>query len=69
MAKNSIIEQWLETDVMDRVVDMIIYTGLKDLAEAVEHWPDEWMMYRNCVRDLNRVDWLTLKKQLRRVLK
>lgn len=69
MAENKILEEWLDTDIIDRVVDMIIYTGIKELSRSVDKWPNEWDMYRQCIDELCHLDWFSLKANVRRTLK
>ena len=65
---NNILDQWLETDILNRVVDMIIYSGTKNLEEMTDKWPDEWSMYKECAAELAGLDWFSLKAVIRKVL-
>ena len=65
---NNILDQWLETDIMNRIVDMILYTGIKDLSQMTDKWPDEWSMYKECAAELSKLDWFTLKATIRKAL-
>lgn len=68
MEHESDLYKWLESDVLSLVVDMIIYSGMKDLSANAKKWANEWSMYKKCIADLSGLNWFTLKAICRRTL-
>lgn len=65
---NELINEWIDSGLAKPVVDMIIYSGIKTLSENSSHWTDEWFAYKDCIKQLKAMDWLTLKAIIKKVM-
>lgn len=65
---DELVNNWIDSGLAKPVVDMIIYTGIKTLAQDSSHWADEWFAYKDCITQMETMDWLTLKATIKKVM-
>ena len=65
---DELVNKWIDSGLAKPVVDMIIYSGMKTLAEDSSHWAVEWSIYKDCIKQMESMDWLTLKAVIKKVM-